>query len=165
MCFGPDGGDPGARAITITATLEPRGPAAGATLSDEQLAVIGAGAKTPPVIVTVNGGYRFRGRIGQRGGLNLFGFNRVVREAAGVQAGDIVMLVIAFDGGPPLFDVPADLAAALDADPAARGGFDALAPSHRKEWARWVAEAKKPETRERRLTEAVAAVRDGRKRR
>jgi hypothetical protein len=165
MCFGPNIDDANPGAVTITATLQPRGPAAGVVLTDEQLAAIAGGAKTPPVTVIVNGGYRFHGRIGRRGGETLLGFNKAVREAAGVQAGDTVELVIALDDGPPQIDVPADLSTALDADQAARAGFHGLAPSHRKEWARWMAEAKKPETRERRIAETVAAVRTGQKRR
>jgi uncharacterized protein YdeI (YjbR/CyaY-like superfamily) len=56
--------------------------------------------------------------------------------------------------------VPADLAAALDAEPAARGRFDALPYSHRKEHVRAVEQAKAPETRQRRIARAVAMLRD-----
>ena len=57
------------------------------------------------------------------------------------------------------------LAAALKADPAAQAAFDALAPSHRKEYARWVADAKRPETREKRLAETLTGVLAGKPRR
>lgn len=50
---------------------------------------------------------------------------------------------------------PAELSAALDAAPAARGAYDALPPSHRAEYDRWIAEAVKPETRARRAQQAV----------
>ena len=147
--------------VRITATLQARGPAAAVLLTDEQLAEIGQGAKTPAVTVTVNGGYTFAGRIGRMGGDTLLGFNKANRTAAGVEAGDEVELLITLDDGPREVDVPADLAAALDADPAARKGFDALAYSHRKEYARAVAEAKRPETRERRIADTVAKAREG----
>ena len=49
-----------------------------------------------------------------------------------------------------------DLGAALDADPRVRAAFDALAYSHRKEHVRSVVEAKRPETRERRIAAVVA---------
>ena len=55
--------------------------------------------------------------------------------------------------------VPADLNAVLGQDAAARKFFDELAYSHRKEWVRWIDEAKKPETRSARLTAAVKALR------
>ncbi|MDI3289700.1 YdeI/OmpD-associated family protein [Polyangium sp. 15x6] len=50
---------------------------------------------------------------------------------------------------------PADLAAALAKSGAASITWDSLAPSHRKEYVGWIEEAKKPETRARRITSAV----------
>jgi uncharacterized protein YdeI (YjbR/CyaY-like superfamily) len=57
--------------------------------------------------------------------------------------------------------VPDDLAAALDET--ARAQFDGLAVSHRKEWVRWVEEAKKPETRTARIEKTVESLRAGKK--
>jgi len=51
--------------------------------------------------------------------------------------------------------VPDELAAALDASPPAKAAFDALPPSHQREYVQWISEAKKPETRERRAAQAV----------
>ena len=51
------------------------------------------------------------------------------------------------------------LAAALDADPALRGAFDALSYSVRKEHARTVADAKQDATRDRRVEKIVTALR------
>lgn len=47
--------------------------------------------------------------------------------------------------------VPADLAAGLKKDAAARRTFEGFSPSHRREYLEWIAEAKRPETRARRL--------------
>ncbi|MDC3961786.1 YdeI/OmpD-associated family protein [Polyangium jinanense] len=59
---------------------------------------------------------------------------------------------------------PADLAAALAKSSTASMTWDALAPSHRKEYVGWIEEAKKPETRARRISSAVemlaAGIRD-----
>jgi uncharacterized protein YdeI (YjbR/CyaY-like superfamily) len=55
--------------------------------------------------------------------------------------------------------LPDDLAAAFDDD--VRAFFDGLAPSHRKEWVRWVEEAKKPETRAARIEKTVHSLRAG----
>ncbi len=151
--------------VRITTILQPRGPAAAVILTDEQVAEIGQGAKTPPVQVTVNGGYTFGGRIGRMGGESLLGFNKASRLAAGVEAGDEITIDVVLDAAPRDVDVPDDLAAALTADTAARAAFDALAYSHRKEYARWVAEAKRPETRERRIAETVTQVLAGQTRR
>ena len=55
-------------------------------------------------------------------------------------------------------------ATALDADNGARREFDSMAHSHRREYARWVGEAKKPGTRARRAAEAVAMIKVGKTR-
>jgi Bacteriocin-protection, YdeI or OmpD-Associated/Domain of unknown function (DUF1905) len=149
--------------VRIRATLEPRGPAAAVLLTDEQVELIGGGAKTPPVRVTVNG-HTFTGRIGRMGGESLLGFNRAVREAAGVEAGQEVELEIVLDSAPREIDTPAELAAALAADAAAREAFDGLSYTHRKEFARWVGDAKRIETRERRASETLRMLHDGRTR-
>ena len=65
------------------------------------------------------------------------------------------------DTAPREVEVPADLTAALAADDAARATFDTLSFTHRKEWVRWVEEAKKPETRATRLAKTVASLRAG----
>jgi uncharacterized protein YdeI (YjbR/CyaY-like superfamily) len=55
--------------------------------------------------------------------------------------------------------VPEALAKALAADDAARAAFERLAYTHRKEYARWVAEAKRDETRERRVAKTIEELR------
>ena len=152
------------RPVIIRSTLEPRGPAGAVVLTDEQVAEIGQGAATPPVLVTVNG-TTLPMRIGRRGGESRLGFSRAARERAGVEIGETVELAVVLDGGERTVELPADLAAALAADPEARRAFDALAPSHRKEYARWVGEAKRAETRDRRVRATLAKVRDGAARR
>ncbi len=52
--------------------------------------------------------------------------------------------------------IPEELTSALTQTPRARKAFDALAPSHRREYCQWVGEAKRPQTRNRRAAEAIA---------
>jgi uncharacterized protein YdeI (YjbR/CyaY-like superfamily) len=88
------------------------------------------------------------------------GFRRDTRaQAGGVRPGDRVTIEIERDDAPRTVDVPADLAAALDADPAVRAAFDALSYTHRKEYVTAVLDAKRPETRACRLALAVEAAR------
>ena len=61
-----------------------------------------------------------------------------------------------------VMDVPADLRAALAADAQAECAFAALARSHKAEYLKWIAEAKKPETRARRVAETIARLRSTR---
>jgi uncharacterized protein YdeI (YjbR/CyaY-like superfamily) len=59
---------------------------------------------------------------------------------------------------------PPALQQALDADAEAKRIYDALAFTHRKEFARWVAEARKDETRDRRVVQTLEMLRAGRTR-
>ncbi|HET7585399.1 MAG TPA: YdeI/OmpD-associated family protein [Gemmatimonadaceae bacterium] len=60
--------------------------------------------------------------------------------------------------------VPAELAAVLRKNGKARAGFDALSPSHRREYIEWITEAKREETRARRVAQAVEWMADGKSR-
>ena len=55
--------------------------------------------------------------------------------------------------------IPPELEAALNADPAAAAAFAKLSNSHQREHINYVAEAKKPETRERRALRTVVSLR------
>lgn len=61
----------------------------------------------------------------------------------------------------PPVRAPADLRAALAANDAARAAWDAFAPSHRREYVEWITEAKREDTRARRLEQAVAWIAEG----
>jgi Bacteriocin-protection, YdeI or OmpD-Associated/Domain of unknown function (DUF1905) len=127
------------------------------------VAEVGEGRKAFPVRATING-YTWAGRVSRMGGEFLLGLSREVRTGAGVEAGDEVTVTIALDEAPREVDVPAALAQALEGDATAKATFDALAFTHRKEFARWIAEAKKDETRERRVAQALQMLREGRTR-
>ena len=148
--------------LRLRATLEPRGPAAAIVLTDEQVAALGGG-KAPAVRVTANGA-TVASRIGRMGGENLLGFSKKLRADLGVEIGDVVDVAIVLDAAPREVEVPAALAAALGEDPAAKAAFDALAPSYRKELARWIDEAKRDETRSARVERTLRMLREGRTR-
>ena len=121
--------------------------------------VLGAGQR-PPVVVTLNG-YSYRSTVAVYGGQFVVPVRREVREAARVTTGEPLDVSIELDQAPRTVDVPAGLAAALDADPAMRSRFDALSYSHQKEYVDWIASAKREETRRRRIEKAVEMVRAG----
>jgi hypothetical protein len=149
--------------LQLTTTLLARGPAAAVVLDDEQVAAVGEGAKRFPVIATVNG-YSWRTTVTRMRGEFLLGLNREVRESAGVEAGDTIEMAIDLDTIPREVDIPEELASALGADPAAKAAFEGLAFTHRKEYARWVADAKREETRDRRVTQTIQMLREGKTR-
>jgi hypothetical protein len=86
------------------------------------------------------------------------------RHAAGIGAGDLVRVHVKKDDAVPAIDLPAELASALRADLDARDAFEVLAPSHRREYARWVGEARLPQTRVRRAVAATERLKAGSKR-
>lgn len=144
--------------LRITATLEPRGPAGAFILSDEQVAALGGGKRAFPVTVSANG-TTLSLRLARMGGENLIGLAKAARAQADVQIGATHDVEIAVDTTERTVDVPEDLAAALAADPALEAAFAALAPSRRKELARWVADAKRAETRADRVATTLEKVR------
>lgn len=146
--------------IRFQAQLQPRGPAAAVVLDDAQVAAVGEGAKRFPVVATVNG-YTWRTSVTRMKGEFLLGLNREVREGAGVQAGDDIEVTLELDEAPREVEVPGALAAALAADPQAGQVFERMAFTHRKEYARWVAEAKREETQQRRVQQALEMIRAG----
>jgi len=64
----------------------------------------------------------------------------------------------------PLPPVPADLQAGLERNPRAAATFAKLAPSHRRDYLEWIIEAKRPETRARRLANTLEWLAEGKKR-
>jgi len=149
--------------IRLSTTLVPRGAAAAIVLDDEQVTAVGEGARRFPVVATVNG-YSWRTSVVRMGGEFLVGLNRDVRRQAGVEAGDAVEVGLELDTAPRVVEVPEALAEALAADAQARAFFDGLAYTHRKEYAQWIAEAKRENTRERRVARAIEMLREGRTR-
>jgi len=149
--------------MTFTAELQPRGNACAVVLTDEQVALVGEGAKRFPVVATVNG-HSWRTSVARMGGESLLGLSRAIRTAAAAEAGDEVEVILELDTAPREVDVPPVLAAALADDPVAKSAFDGLAFTHRKEFARWIDEAKREETRRRRVTQTLQMLREGKTR-
>ena len=120
------------------------------------------GRARAPVRGTING-QPFRSTRGRVRRPHHLPVNRALREAAGVAAGDAVVIELEADDQPRTVDPPADLAGALAADPEARAAFDGLSHTHQREYAQWVAEARREATRRRRVEQAVQMLRDGRR--
>jgi uncharacterized protein YdeI (YjbR/CyaY-like superfamily) len=149
--------------LRLTAVLEQRGPAGAFLLTDEQVAALGSGRKAFPVRVRVNG-VTLALRLARMGGENLIGLARAAREQAGVEIGAAYEVEIAADDGERVVEVPDDLAAALAADPIAEAAIAALAYSHRKEFVRWITEAKRDTTRADRIAGTIEMLHAGRTR-
>ena len=116
------------------------------------------GRARPPVRITIRG-HTWRTTPGVYGGIGHVVVNRSVKAATGVDAPERVSVVMELDTKPRRVSVPKDLAAALTADPAAKAEFARMSYSHRREYVEWVTEAKRPETRTRRIAATVERVR------
>jgi uncharacterized protein YdeI (YjbR/CyaY-like superfamily) len=64
-------------------------------------------------------------------------------------------------GTPRKIEVPSELSDALRRNRKARAAFEAMSPSHRREYAEWITEAKRAETRERRLAATIELLEEG----
>ncbi|GAA2342679.1 YdeI/OmpD-associated family protein [Dactylosporangium salmoneum] len=115
--------------------------------------------KKPAVTVTING-HTYRSTVAVMGGEYMLPVSAEVRAAAGIAAGDEVEADVELDTAPRVVEVPADLAAALDAAPGARAAFSSLSYSNQRQHVLSVEGAKTPATRERRVAKAVAALLD-----
>jgi hypothetical protein len=116
-----------------------------------------------PVRATFNG-VPYRGSTMPAGdGRFSLGITKAIRAKAGAEVGQSVHVVVERDTAERTVDVPPELADALS-HAGLLERFEAMAYTHRKEYAQWIAEAKKPETRARRVTRAVEMIREGRAR-
>ena len=120
------------------------------------------GRARPPVRGTINGA-PLRSTLAKYGDEYFLVINRKVREAAGVAAGQTVDIELELDTKPRTVRVPGDLAAALDQE--TRTVFDRMSYTHRREYVEWIEEAKRDETRRRRIAKAVDLIGEGKPRR
>ncbi|MEI6122686.1 MAG: YdeI/OmpD-associated family protein [Bacteroidota bacterium] len=98
----------------------------------------------------------FRSSLNKKGDGSLFLFvSQPLQKAMGKQAGDVVKVQLAVDTEPRIALVPNDLAEALAESEKARQVFQRFTYSHQKEVIDWIDDAKKAETRIRRIVKAI----------
>jgi hypothetical protein len=134
--------------------------ATGIRVPAEVVAALGQG-KRPAVRVTING-YTYRSTVAVMGGEYMLPVSAEVRSGAGLAASDEVEVDLALDTEPREVTVPADFAAALDREPAARRFFDGLSYSNRRRLVLSIEQAKSDQTRQRRIEKSVGSLREGR---
>ena len=122
------------------------------------------GRARPPVRVTIRN-HTWRTTPGVYDGVGMIVVNRAVKAATGVDAPDRVPIAMELDTKPRTVSVPADLRAAISKVPAANDAFVAMSFTHRREYVEWIEDAKRPETRARRIAATVERVRTGEPRR
>lgn len=120
--------------------------------------------KRPRVRVVFPNGHELRTRVGSHDGDPFISVSAATRRSADISAEDRVEVNVEVDTEPVIIEVPDDLAAALEHAPDAKAFFDGLTASQQKGFTTSVTTAKKPETRQRRIERAVAALKQGEKR-
>ncbi|GGR96560.1 YdeI/OmpD-associated family protein [Deinococcus sedimenti] len=145
---------------TFTAPLKQEGrTATGLEVPPEIMAALGGG-KRPAVTVTLNG-YAYRSTVGVMGGRAMIPVSAEHRRGAGVSAGDLVTVTLDLDAAPREVEVPADLRAALDANPAALAAFATLSYSGKRQHTLSGEGTRNPDTRARRVAKAIEALAGG----
>jgi hypothetical protein len=121
------------------------------------------GSGRPKVRALIDG-HEYRGSLANMGSGHCLGIRKDVRTAIDKAVGDTVRVEVELDTAPREVVVPPELAEALSAAPEVAERYATLSYTHRREYAEWVAGAKKEETRTRRAAKAVEMIRDGRSR-
>lgn len=97
------------------------------------------------------------------GGCHFLGINKELRAKIGKNPGEEIHVALERDTEERIVEVPDDLSAVFAAHPEARTRYERLSYTHRKEYVRWIEEAKKPETRLKRLNKTVEMLLTGNK--
>lgn len=107
-------------------------------------------------------GVPYRSSLMKYSGIFHLGLHKPVLEKARVAAGATVRVSIELDDEPlPTDEVPSDLAQQLKRTPAAAAAWKSLRPSRKRVHVKLIIEAKKPETRTRRVQQVIAALLNG----
>lgn len=104
----------------------------------------------------------YQGSLVRMGGAeHILGVRKDIRQKTGKSIGDAIEVVIEEDTEPRQIAVPPDLQEALDQEPVAQAAFAGLAYSHQKEFVQWIEEAKREQTRQKRIDETVRKLIEG----
>jgi hypothetical protein len=142
---------------TFIAAVVPAGNATGVAVPAEVVGALAAGSR-PQVVITING-HTWRSRVASMRGGFVVGISAANRAASGIALGDPVEVTLELDTEPRVVVEPADLAAALEADPVAHEAFDRLPYGLRRKHVTAAENAQYAETRQRRITRLITTLR------
>ena len=113
------------------------------------------GKKRVPVIALIEG-QSYRGTLSRWGGSDhILIILKAIRQKIGKDIGDLVEVKLEEDTLPRVVTIPPDLQEALDKDPEIRTVFQKLSYSHQKEHVNSILDAKRPDTRLRRISKTL----------
>jgi hypothetical protein len=121
------------------------------------------GAKKPRVRALIEG-VPYRGLLTRMGGPNhILIILKGIREQIGKTFGDEIKVSVEEDVEERVITVPADLKQAFKSEKEAKAAFEKLSYTHQREYVMWIEEAKKEETRQRRIAKTIEMLKQGRK--
>jgi antitoxin component of MazEF toxin-antitoxin module len=141
--------------VTFRAPVRPSGRGGGHLVEVPPDVVAQLGGKGRIPVRATFGGVPYPGSIVRMGGSAVLGVQKAIMAEAGVLAGDTLTVVVTNDDAPREVEVPEELAKALRRHPRAARVFDHLPYSHRREYVGYIIEAKRPETRARRVERTI----------
>ncbi|MGH2660480.1 MAG: YdeI/OmpD-associated family protein [Actinomycetota bacterium] len=141
------------------AELRPSGRGGGGHLVEIPDEVVGAlGGKGRISVQATFNGVPYRGSIVKMGGVMVLGVTKAIMAEAGIVAGDSLDVVVENEDAPREVETPPELAKALRKNSISAAAWDKLSYSHRKEYVGYIVEAKKEETRARRVDQTTRAL-------
>ena len=141
---------------TFKAVLQPDPTGSGTYIAVPRDVQAKLGLKGRPKVQSVVAGHPYRGSLMPMGdGTFALGVLKAIQQSAGVTRGDTITVELAIDTAPRVIEPPADLAKALARDRRAAASWEKLSYTNKREIALGLEEARKPETRERRLAAAL----------
>jgi len=121
------------------------------------------GSKRPKVKAMIEE-VPYRGILTRMGGdHHLLIILKGIREQIGKTFGDEVKIIVEPDTEPRLIEIPAELKKAFKTEKEAKSFFDKLSYTHQREYAMWINEAKREETRQNRIAKAIEMLKKGQK--
>jgi hypothetical protein len=152
----------GQKRFRVLLEKDEKSEATGIAIPFDVLKVFGTRARVP-VRGTING-FPFRSSISPMGGgCHFMAVNKAMREGAKARGGETISVVMERDAEPRVITPPEDFARTLKANREARAAWEKLSYTHQKEYAKAIEEAKKPETRARRIEKTIAQLEAGKK--
>jgi Bacteriocin-protection, YdeI or OmpD-Associated/Domain of unknown function (DUF1905) len=148
--------------VSFDTTVAATGNNTGIVVPDEIIEQLAAGRR-PAVLVDLNG-YEYRNTVGVMNGKHMISVSAAVRAATGLKGGDPVHVTLTVADSPREVTIPADFAAALEADGQASAFFGKLSNSLQRYHLDAITTAKSADTRQRRIDKAIALFRAGRQR-
>lgn len=121
------------------------------------------GKKRVKVMATIDG-EPYQGSIVRMGSPDhILIIRKYIREKLGKGPGDEVAITLQEDLAPRIVEIPSDFKKLLNKEKAVKSFFEKLSYTYQREYVNWIIDAKKPETRTRRMQKAIDMMKEGKK--